>query len=236
MALLPASADLESGDTLGFAASVANAANPAVTWQVMEGGGGSVSPSGLYTAPDADGTFHVRAAAVADPRATADATLRVRRKVTVTVSPATASLAPAATRAFTAAVANAADTSVTWSATGGAITAAGLYTAPAAPGTFTVRATSLADTRRFGEATVTVTAAPQPPAIASFTATPATLNPGQSSTLAWSTTGATSLSINQGVGDVTGTTTRSVTPAVTTTYTLTATNAVGSTTAARHQR
>ncbi|MBK8727676.1 MAG: hypothetical protein IPL96_16975 [Holophagaceae bacterium] len=53
----PASADLESGDTLGFAASVANAANTAVTWQVMEGGGGSVSPSGLYTAPDADGTF-----------------------------------------------------------------------------------------------------------------------------------------------------------------------------------
>jgi hypothetical protein len=69
-----------------------------------------------------------------------------------------------------------------------------------------------------------------PPVIASFTASPSTIAPGGSSVLAWSVTGATSLSIDQGVGTVTGTST-SVSPSVTTTYTLTATNASGSSTA-----
>ena len=50
-----------------------------------------------------------------------------------------------------------------------------------------------------------------------------------SSTLAWVVTGATTLSIDQGVGTVTGTSV-AVTPAATTTYTMTATNAAGSVT------
>lgn len=71
-----------------------------------------------------------------------------------------------------------------------------------------------------------------PPTITSFTAAPANIHAGESSTLSWNVTGATSLSINQGVGTVTGTTgTKSVTPTVTTTYTLTATNADGTKTA-----
>ena len=69
-----------------------------------------------------------------------------------------------------------------------------------------------------------------PPVVSSFTATPATIPIGSSSTLAWSVTGATSLSIDQGVGTVTGTST-SATPASTTTYTLTATNSGGNATA-----
>ncbi|HXS96498.1 MAG TPA: PA14 domain-containing protein [Candidatus Limnocylindrales bacterium] len=68
------------------------------------------------------------------------------------------------------------------------------------------------------------------PAIASFTATPSTVNAGQSATLTWSVSGATSISIGSGVGPVTGTSI-SVTPAQTTTYTLTAANATGFTTA-----
>jgi hypothetical protein len=62
--------------------------------------------------------------------------------------------------------------------------------------------------------------------ISSFTATPASIASGGSSTLAWNVSGATSLSINQGVGTVTGTY-ASVSPAATTTYTLTATNVAG---------
>ena len=54
---------------------------------------------------------------------------------------------------------------------------------------------------------------------------------GQLSTLGWTVTGATSLSIDQGVGLVSGTVAR-VRPAVTTTYTLTAVNATGSVTSA----
>ncbi len=61
------------------------------------------------------------------------------------------------------------------------------------------------------------------PAISSFTATPSNIMAGQSTTLAWSVSGATTLSINQGIGIVTGTSV-SVSPNVTTTYTLTASN------------
>src|SRR6185369_9286668 len=71
-----------------------------------------------------------------------------------------------------------------------------------------------------------------PPSIAAFTAIPLSINSGQSSTLSFTVTGspAPTLSINQGVGTVTGTT-KLVTPTVTTTYTLTATNSAGSATA-----
>lgn len=82
------------------------------------------------------------------------------------------------------------------------------------------------------DSTITVST-PAPPAsaptISSFYASPTSITSGQSSTLSWSVTGATSLSIS-GIGAVTGTSV-SVTPTQTTTYTLTATNAQGSVTA-----
>ncbi|MCC6621486.1 MAG: hypothetical protein IT385_09555 [Deltaproteobacteria bacterium] len=74
---------------------------------------------------------------------------------------------------------------------------------------------------------------PDPPVIASFTATPAALPPiGGSSTLAWSVTGVVDrLTIDHGVGDVLGQTDADVTVAATTVYTLTAANAGGEVTA-----
>jgi|GEM_PF-1036451 len=69
------------------------------------------------------------------------------------------------------------------------------------------------------------------PQIASFSAQPTTIAQGQSATLSWSVSGAASLSIDNGVGDVTGASSRSVSPAATTTYVLTASNATGSVTA-----
>lgn len=69
-----------------------------------------------------------------------------------------------------------------------------------------------------------------PPIINSFTANPASINPGGSSTLSWNVTGATSLSITPGIGTVTGSS-KQVSPAATTEYTLVATNAYGSTNA-----
>jgi peptidoglycan-associated lipoprotein len=67
--------------------------------------------------------------------------------------------------------------------------------------------------------------APPPPAAApvinSFTAEPSTVEAGQSSTLRWSTTGATDMTINQGVGAVQGSGQRQVFPRASTTYTLT---------------
>jgi hypothetical protein len=73
-------------------------------------------------------------------------------------------------------------------------------------------------------------AAPAVPVIGSFAATPASILPGASSLLSWTVSGASSLSIDHGVGGVTGTSI-SVTPATTTTYRLTATNGAGTATA-----
>lgn len=68
------------------------------------------------------------------------------------------------------------------------------------------------------------------PSIAGFNASPPSIGSGQSSVLAWTVTGADSLSLDHGIGAVTGAS-RTVTPTATTTYTLTATNTVGSRTA-----
>ena len=93
--------------------------------------------------------------------------------------------------------------------------------------TFTLVATGASGATVTRSATVTVTPRPT----ATLTASPSTIAPGGSSTLSWTTSGAASISINQGVGSVASSGSRAVTPAATTTYTLTATNAGGSTTA-----
>jgi hypothetical protein len=70
------------------------------------------------------------------------------------------------------------------------------------------------------------------PIIASLIATPSTIASGQTSTLSWSVSGATSLRLDPGAVDVSSLTQRVVGPlTATTTYTLTATNATGSVTA-----
>src|SRR6185295_18666562 len=81
--------------------------------------------------------------------------------VQVTISPTSASVATGATKQFTATVANATDTGVTWTATGGTISSSGLYTAGTTPGTFSVTATSMLDPTKSASSTVTV-GSPQP--------------------------------------------------------------------------
>jgi hypothetical protein len=81
-----------------------------------------------------------------------------------------------------------------------------------------------------GDYTMTTAPGNLLPVISSFLVSSSAVSYGQSAVLSWTTSSANSLSINQGVGSVTGKTSVTVTPAVTTTYTLTATNGVGSTT------
>ena len=63
---------------------------------------------------------------------------------------------------------------------------------------------------------------PAAPVINSFTAEPSTVEAGQSSTLRWSITGATDMSIDHGVGAVQSSGQRQVFPRASTSYTLTA--------------
>ncbi len=79
--------------------------------------------------------------------------------------------------------------------------------------------------------TLVTTAAPTQTQIVQFTAQPAAITSGQTSTLSWVIQNATSATITPGIGPVSATTgSVAVSPTVTTTYTLTATGANGTTT------
>ena len=69
-----------------------------------------------------------------------------------------------------------------------------------------------------------------PPAIAVFANNPATINVGGTSTLLWNVTGATSVSIDQGIGNVDIAGIKAVQPAASTVYTISATNSAGTVT------
>lgn len=72
---------------------------------------------------------------------------------------------------------------------------------------------------------------PTTPIINSFSALPSTITAGESSTLSWSVTNATTVTIDQSIGSVDLISSTTLSPTTTSTYTLTATNASGSVTA-----
>ena len=138
LSISPTSANLSAGQTQQFTA------NAAVTWSAT---GGTINSAGLYTAPSAAGTYTVTATDSTGNHASASVNVTA---IALSISPTSASLSAGQTQQFTANVA------VTWSATGGTITSAGLYTAPAAAGTYTVTATD--STGNHASAAVNVTA------------------------------------------------------------------------------
>jgi hypothetical protein len=163
VAIAPKTQTVFVGQTAQFSASVANATDTRVAWSVQEPAGGTVTTTGLYTAPTIAGTYHVVAKSVADLSKTDTATVTVPQ-VSVTVAPKTTPLFSGQTAQFAATVGNASDTRVTWSVqegvAGGSVSPAGLYAAPTITGTYHVVATSVADPSRSDAATVTVTGRP----------------------------------------------------------------------------
>jgi parallel beta helix pectate lyase-like protein len=166
----PSSTSTTTGTTVPFTASVqGTASDKSVTWKASLG---SITSSGIYTAPANPGSATVTATSNADPTKSASATVTVTKAPTtpspavngVTVSPASTSATTGGTLQFTATVqGTVTDKSVTWKASLGSITASGLYTAPSKAGTDTVTATSHADSTKSGSATVSITAPAPPP-------------------------------------------------------------------------
>lgn len=107
-----------------FNSTVTGSVNTAVTWLVQEPGGGSISASGLYTAPSADGTYHVVAVCQADPSISAAATVIVSAAAALSISPNPATIAVGGTQQFTVVPSQ----SVNW-----AVTQTPLKLAPAYP-------------------------------------------------------------------------------------------------------
>lgn len=71
------SAVLNTGSSFTLTATVHNASNSAVTWSVVQVGGGSITAAGVYTAPATPGTYTVRATSQSDPSASGTAPARV---------------------------------------------------------------------------------------------------------------------------------------------------------------
>lgn len=160
VSITPSNTQLVQGGLLQFSASVFNTANAAVTWSVQEGAaGGSISATGLYTAPKAAGTFHVVATSAADITKAASAEVFVPA-VSVSMNTGNISMGKSENYAFVATVTGAADQTVSWAvqegAAGGSITSAGAYTSPNATGSFHVVATSNWDNTKSATAQVTV--------------------------------------------------------------------------------
>ena len=161
----PTSTSLLAAQTQQFTATVSGTSNTAVTWTTTIG---SISNTGLYTAPSSvtsQQTSAVTATSAADTTKSASATITLTPKVAVTVSPLTQSLVAGGTQLFTSTVTGTTNGAVTWSVSStsapGAISSAGMYTAPtsvSSPQTVTVTATSVADTTKSASAAVTVSA------------------------------------------------------------------------------
>jgi hypothetical protein len=168
VSISPHSISLRAGQQQQFAAVVSGLNNPAVRWSAS---GGTINNAGLFTAPTSAGSFTVMASAltsrrrsnstiVASDSALVTVTLPNPPPVTgtpqVSLSPTAASLQTGGQQQFTAVVSGSSDTSVTWSASGGTISASGQYTAPGTAGTYTITALSNADTTKSASALVVV--------------------------------------------------------------------------------
>ncbi len=160
VAITPIAPSLRMGATQQFSAQVSGTSDTRVTWTVLQAQGGTISSSGLYTAPATPGTYHVVATSVADPSKSATATVRVLGALNIVIAPGAAGVLAGSQQTFTAFVSGAFDPRVTWSvqegAAGGTITPDGLYTAPSTEGVYHVVATSVEDATKSASVPVSV--------------------------------------------------------------------------------
>ena len=140
LTITPSSASVAPGGAVSFAA------NAAVNWSASAG---SITAGGVFTAPAMAGSVTVTAVSMADATKMATATVTVVAPA-ITITPSSVTVLTGSVTAFTA------STAVTWQASAGSITAAGVFTAPLTAGQVTVTAVSVADATKTATATVTV--------------------------------------------------------------------------------
>ena len=165
----PTQSSLAAGQSQQFNATVNGSPNTAVSWS-MTPVNGTLSPTGLYTAPtslDNPGAVTITATSVVDPNASASATVALTpNPITIAVTPSGANLGPAEVRQFTVQINGAKSSAVTWSMAPsiGTLSASGLYTAPSSltiTQSVTVTATSVADPTRTAAAKIVLVPAGQ---------------------------------------------------------------------------
>ena len=150
----------------------------AVTWSVSPSSMGSVSTAGVFT-PAASGTAAIIATSTQDTTKSGSATVTVQAiidSIAVTCQPDTIAVGQSSQCAVTVHGQGADNSAITWSATKGAITSSGLFTATT-PGLASITATSSQDSTKAGSTDVTVSS---PLAVATPIAVPSVLVAGQS--------------------------------------------------------
>ncbi len=193
VSISPTSANVQVGRSQQFTATVSGTTNTAVNWLVggIPGGNssvGTISSTGLYTAPSSVPTslVTVTAQSAANSTSSANATVTILpapTPVSVSISPTSASVHVNQSQQFTATISGTTNTAVNWLVGGilggnssvGTISSTGLYTAPSSvpANPVTVTAQSAFASTSSANATVTIT-----PASAQLTANPSSLNFG----------------------------------------------------------
>lgn len=161
----PQAVQVLPGESISFAAIVTGSASTSVTWSMQEASDcGSVSQSGVYTAPQSLGVCHVVATSVADGSQQDIAVVTVTTSptpVAVSISPTSIATNSCQSVTFTATVTGSSNKVVTWSvqegSSGGTVSIDGIYTAPPVAGTYHVVANSQADSTKSSVAAITVT-------------------------------------------------------------------------------
>jgi hypothetical protein len=178
VAVTPSAASVLLGEPQRFTATVGDAANTAVIWNVdgIPGGNstvGTIDAGGAYTAP-ADlpplVSVSVQATSAADNSKSSTARVTITSDISVSVSPVAMQVELGALRPFTATVNSAGNPNrgVIWLISGsgcpgalcGTVDSSGTYTAPqvaVAPPNITLTAISVADPAKSGSGAITVT-------------------------------------------------------------------------------
>jgi len=218
-------ATIQSGQSSTLSWKVNNAATVNIS------GIGNVPAQGTAPVSPTSTTQYTMTATNANGSASATATVTVTGSVTQVTycyaSPANITVGESSTIFFQTTNA----TSVTINNGVGTVGANGsVVVTPTTSTTYTVVANGANGASASCSAAVTVTTG-QVPRIIRFSTAPQSIVAGQSSTLFWVVENATSVSISNGIGNVSLGASQDVSPATTTTYTLTATNAAGNVTA-----
>jgi phospholipase C len=213
-----------AGQTAALTWNTTNALSVAITPSVLSEDQTSLALSGSVTlVPAATTTYTATATGTGGVTATATATVSIM-SVGLTATPPKVGPGQTATLNWTSA--NATALSIDQGVGTVNPPSGSVSVSPGATTTYTITATN-------GTATTTAQTTVSAPLGVTLTVNPVNIAPGGQSTLTWVAQGAANLSIDQGIGAVTGATgSVKVSPSANTTYTITATDGQGNTTTA----
>ena len=183
---------------------------------------GSVSTSGTRSVSPTSTTTYTITAKGPGGTDTDQAKITVRPPPSVSLSASPSAITRGGRSTLRWSVSNASSVSIS-PGIGSVSTSGTRSVSPTSTTTYTITAKGSGGT---GTARTTVTVRPPPPSVR-ISASPTTITRGDSSTLSWSSSNATRVSISPGIGSVSTSGTRSVSPTSTTIYEITATGPGG---------